>query len=151
MANTNPEEWRVALAVVAHCKVVWFGPQDLHDVFIELGLFLLPSGRERERERERECVSVNCVQQCYQPAPTAQLHSAEQWPSEGDWWSKNRMHNIQGHRLRFIELHACYISREGHCCSHVKKEICVKRKRERGWCWMWEWIKSSLPYGWSNG
>lgn len=41
MRNTNPEEGRIALSIVAHCKVVWLWPQDLHNVLIELGLFLL--------------------------------------------------------------------------------------------------------------
>lgn len=41
ITNTNPEERRVALAIVAHCKVVRLRPQDLHNVLIELGLFFL--------------------------------------------------------------------------------------------------------------
>lgn len=63
--NTNPEEWRVALSIVAHCKVVWLWPQDLHNVLIELCLFLLQ--RERDKERNGGCVQgrvsdVHCVQ-----------------------------------------------------------------------------------------
>lgn len=41
MANTNPEEWRIALSIVAHCEIVWLWPQDLHNVLIELCLFFL--------------------------------------------------------------------------------------------------------------
>lgn len=39
--DTNPQEGRIALPVVANSKVVWLWPQDLHDVLVELGLFLL--------------------------------------------------------------------------------------------------------------
>lgn len=41
VANTNPEEWRIALSIVAHCEIVWLWPQDLHNVLIELCLFFL--------------------------------------------------------------------------------------------------------------
>lgn len=44
--NTHPEKWRVALPIVAHGKVVWFGPQDLHNVLIELCLFLLQKEKD---------------------------------------------------------------------------------------------------------
>lgn len=48
--NTNPEEWRVALSIEAHCKVVWLRPQDLHNVLIELGLFFLQRATKEETE-----------------------------------------------------------------------------------------------------
>lgn len=41
MANTNPEERRIALSIVAHRKIVWLWPQDLHNVLIELCLLFL--------------------------------------------------------------------------------------------------------------
>lgn len=55
--NTNPEEWRIALSIVAHCKVVRLRPQDLHNVLIELCLFFL------QRERQRMCSgeSLRCA------------------------------------------------------------------------------------------
>lgn len=40
-AGTHPQEGREALAVVAHSKVVRFGPDDFDDVLVELGLFPL--------------------------------------------------------------------------------------------------------------
>lgn len=40
-ASTHPQEGREAQAVVAHSKVVRFGPDDFDDVLIELGLFPL--------------------------------------------------------------------------------------------------------------
>lgn len=39
--DTHPEERRVSLSVVAHCKVVRLRSQDLHNVLVELCLFLL--------------------------------------------------------------------------------------------------------------
>lgn len=41
MANTNPEERRIALSIIAHCEIVWLWPQDLHNVLIELCLLFL--------------------------------------------------------------------------------------------------------------
>jgi len=61
-SDTNPEERRVALSIVAHCKVVWLRPQDLHNVLIELGLFLLQRETKRETEEVfREEVLSSCA------------------------------------------------------------------------------------------
>lgn len=56
MWQTNPEEWRIALAIVAHCKIVWLWPQDLHDVLIELCLFFL-FGESRYVGRESQLLA----------------------------------------------------------------------------------------------
>lgn len=56
MAKTNPEEWRVALSIVAHGEIVWLWPQDLHNVLIELCLFFL----YRERA-DMLGLSLNCL------------------------------------------------------------------------------------------
>lgn len=60
ITNTNPEERRVALSVVAHCKVVRLWPQDLHNVLIELGLFFLQRERRKDTEKERG-FDMHCV------------------------------------------------------------------------------------------
>lgn len=46
-AGTHPQEGREAQAVVAHSKVVRFGPDDFDDVLVELGLFPLLVGGAR--------------------------------------------------------------------------------------------------------
>lgn len=40
-ASTHAQEGGESQTVVAYSKVVWFGPDDLHYVLIELGLFPL--------------------------------------------------------------------------------------------------------------
>lgn len=46
-AGTHPQEGREAQAVVAHSKVVWFGPDHFHNVLVELGLFALFWGEQQ--------------------------------------------------------------------------------------------------------
>lgn len=36
--QTHPQESGESLAVVSDSKIVWFGSEDFHDVFIEFGL-----------------------------------------------------------------------------------------------------------------
>lgn len=44
LPKTHAQEGGEPQSVVAYSKVVWFGPDDLHDVLIELGLFPLSGG-----------------------------------------------------------------------------------------------------------
>lgn len=52
--DTNPEEWRITLSIVAHCKVVRLWPQNLHNVLVELCLFFL----QRENLTVSSCWSL---------------------------------------------------------------------------------------------
>lgn len=36
--QTHPQKGGESLAIVSHGKVVWFGPEDFHDVFIKFSL-----------------------------------------------------------------------------------------------------------------
>lgn len=113
--NTNPEEGRVALSVVAHSKVVGLRPQDLHDVLVELGLFLLPG----------KIGSFYCTRQSNQSARVNDNRRA----SQGGWvcvrggggrGGRGIMNYplSKGSKPFFMKPHKLTISPESHCDSH---------------------------------
>ncbi len=107
VTNTNPEEWRVALSIVPHGKVVRLWPQDLHNVLIELGLFLLQRERDKERgwgcvqERGEMCTVCSCgsfISLCqWQSYPQQNAGPLRVIDAE-----KNKVQAIQGQCLSFI-------------------------------------------------
>lgn len=44
--QTHPQKGGESLAIVSNSKVVWFGSEDFHDVFIEFGLLDLKKKKE---------------------------------------------------------------------------------------------------------
>lgn len=105
--DTNPEEWRITLSIVAHCKVVRLWPQNLHNVLVELCLFFL--------QRENLTVSSQC--------------------SLISWWQRQStepLRVIEAEEKRHTKGNACHLY--NHINSPLggrATAAVVKRERER--------------------
>lgn len=100
--HTNPEEGRIALSVVAHCKVVWLWPQDLHNVLIELGLFFLQRKIWELCSEESQLCSSSLISSCqWQSYPA--LNARALWVMDaGKKWIAQQPGAIYPHSYNHI-------------------------------------------------